>query len=256
MKNWPDIKFSSTSRSRLVTADCRKAGRQWENLKKWFLKTRKFWGCWVMEPSLEVLMFWCMVTTYNKLLAVLCHDNWHTVTLSQHHHSHTHLHHLHHLHHQHHKLYIETLQLLGDLHHNICRLYSIHVACRPWSSMIRVILSTGWYDETIDETWDLGQALAVYYCQFSIVLTNWGNTLICEDCFLITFTFSSIINTIFCRPTTRGQPLYPIQVTVQSIAVQWSRRGEKISNSTVEISDKWPSQHHLVGPARLVKTLN
>ena len=152
-------------------------------------------------------------------------------------------------------------------HCNICRLYSIHVACRPWLSMIRVILSTGWYDETIDETWDLGQALAVYYCQFSIVLTNWGNTLICEDCFLITFTFRSIINTIFCRPTTKGQPLYPIQVTVQSSPVQSSpvlssplqssgAGEEKISNSTVEISDKWPSQHHLVGPARLVKTLN
>ena len=40
--------------------------------------------------------------------------------------------------------------------------------------------------------------LAVYYCQFSIVLTNWGNTLIWGDCFLITSTFSSIINTIFC----------------------------------------------------------
>ena len=48
-------------------------------------------------------------------------------------------------------------------------------------------------------TWD--KPLAVYYCQFSIVLTNWGNTLICEDCFLITFTFSSTINTILCSET-------------------------------------------------------
>ena len=70
---------------------------------------------------------------------------------------------------------------------------------RPWLMLIRAILSTSWFDETMDETWD--KPLAVYYCQFSIVLTNWGNTLICEDCFLITFTFSSTINTILCSET-------------------------------------------------------
>ena len=182
-------------------------------------------------------MLWCMATTYNKVLAVLCHDHWHHTDTWQ---SSPHTHHTPHTSNTN---TITSKSLGGPVPQHMSDV-SRYITLtrlspkswnRPWLTMIRAILSPGWFDETMDWSWALGQALAVYYCQFSIVLTNWGNTLICEDCFLITFTFSSIINTIFCSVMRRlwvpgaevsPQPLYPTQVTVQS-AVQ------SISNSSV-----------------------
>ena len=140
---------------------------------------------------------------------------------------------LHSLHH-HHKLYMEALQWehMWTIHwQGQAQTPRTDLGCR-WSELYcpQVDLTRQWMRPGTRD-----KPLAVYYCQFSIVLTNWGNTLICEDCFLITFTFSSIINTIFCSVMRRlwvpgaevsPQPLYPTQVTVQS-AVQ------SISDSSV-----------------------
>ena len=51
-------------------------------------------------------------------------------------------------------------------------------------------------------------------------------------------------------PGSRGQPLYPTQVTLTP--VQSSGAGEERALS----SDKWPSQHHLVLVVGPVKTEN
>ena len=70
---------------------------------------------------------------------------------------------------------------------------------RPWLTLIRAILSTSWFDETMDETWDPGQApccilLSIFNCPHKLRkhINLWG--LFSNNFYLQ----SSIINTIFC----------------------------------------------------------
>ena len=93
----------------LVSHECRQASRDKTSLNN--LTDEKVW-CDVRSVR-DAAMWWCMVTTYNKLLAVLSH---HDDTLTQEN--------LHHLHCLHQKLHSEAPKLLGGLHRNICRLYN------------------------------------------------------------------------------------------------------------------------------------